>query len=241
MPHSFQSTCWMTIRSQSALRHLLHSPPLHEFFASGRSFVPKRTPAVGSSAAGTPVFVSAFVPVLFFRNGCCYCSQRTSNVLLGTVVHFHPFVLLMPATNFLPAGRQGMPGSVCLHIPMSFPPSLPSALAAGRSQMSVALFNAHVDPEKARGISAGTQPGGAVHPVCVTVMKELGIDIENNQPQRLTQELAQQASLLVTMGCGEACPYVPGALQLHREASVGKSSRGSGATAPASLNSCRTS
>lgn len=76
--------------------------------------------------------------------------------------------------------------------------------------MSAALFNAHADPEKARGISAGTNPGSSVHPVCVTVMNELGIDIANNEPQRLTAELAQTAALLVTMGCGEACPYVPG-------------------------------
>lgn len=81
---------------------------------------------------------------------------------------------------------------------------------AGRSQMSAALFNAYADPAKARGISAGTQPGSTVHPVCVTVMNELDIDISNNTPQRLTSELAQQAALLVTMGCGETCPYVPG-------------------------------
>ncbi len=77
--------------------------------------------------------------------------------------------------------------------------------------MSAALFNAAADPAKARGISAGTQPSAAVHPVCVIVMNELGMDIENNQPQRLTQELAQQASLLVTMGCGESCPFAAGA------------------------------
>lgn len=76
--------------------------------------------------------------------------------------------------------------------------------------MSCALFNSFVDPEKAEGISAGTQPGDHVHPEVVEALKEIGIDVSNNKPQKLTLELAQTCSLLVTMGCGEACPYVPG-------------------------------
>ncbi len=82
---------------------------------------------------------------------------------------------------------------------------------AGRSQMAAAIFNALSDPGLARGISAGTEPGTRVHPEVVTVMREVGIDLSGAEPRRLTGELARQASVLVTMGCGEACPYVPGA------------------------------
>lgn len=81
---------------------------------------------------------------------------------------------------------------------------------AGRSQMSAALFNLAADPAKARAISAGTNPGDRVHPEVVVAMKEEGVDLSSAKPQRLTGELAQGAALLVTMGCGDACPYVPG-------------------------------
>lgn len=81
---------------------------------------------------------------------------------------------------------------------------------AGRSQMAAAWFNALVDPERAQGVSAGTAPGERVHPEVVAAMREVGMDLTAAIPQRLTPELAADASLLVTMGCGEACPYVPG-------------------------------
>ncbi|MBX7149124.1 arsenate reductase ArsC [bacterium] len=81
---------------------------------------------------------------------------------------------------------------------------------AGRSQMAAAFFNFFADPHKAIGISAGTQPGSAVHPMVMEVMKEAGIDLSQAKPQLLTDELARSASLLITMGCGEACPVVPG-------------------------------
>jgi arsenate reductase len=82
---------------------------------------------------------------------------------------------------------------------------------AGRSQMAAAFFNAMADAGKARAISAGTQPGERVHPEVVAVMRELGIDLSRAQPQRLTSDLARDANLLITMGCGEECPVVPGA------------------------------
>jgi arsenate reductase len=85
---------------------------------------------------------------------------------------------------------------------------------AGRSQMAAAWFNKLCNPQKARAISAGTQPGGHVHPEVVEAMSEVGIDLTTAQPQLLTSELATQATLLVTMGCGEACPYVPGLQKL---------------------------
>lgn len=81
---------------------------------------------------------------------------------------------------------------------------------AGRSQMAAAWFNALADPQKARGISAGTDPGARVHPEVVEVMREVGIDLSNETPKFLSDELARSADLLVTMGCGEACPAVPG-------------------------------
>jgi arsenate reductase len=81
---------------------------------------------------------------------------------------------------------------------------------AGRSQMAAAFFNRLADPKKARAISAGTRPGTAVHPEVVTAMRETGIDLSQAVPQRLTPELASSAQFLVTMGCGDECPYVPG-------------------------------
>jgi len=81
---------------------------------------------------------------------------------------------------------------------------------AGRSQMAAALFNLLADPARARAISAGTQPGDRVHPEVVEAMRELGVDLSTARPRLLTDDLARTADLLVTMGCGEACPHVPG-------------------------------
>ena len=81
---------------------------------------------------------------------------------------------------------------------------------AGRSQMAAAFFNAAADPSKARALSAGTEPDARVHPEVVEVMREVGFDLSSRCPARLTEGLAREASLLVTMGCGEACPLVPG-------------------------------
>lgn len=98
---------------------------------------------------------------------------------------------------------QGLPGApkkvifACVH-------------NAGRSQMSAAFFNALADPAKARAVSAGTQPAERVHPVVLETMREAGFDLAQARPQRLTSELAADASLLVTMGCGDECPYLPG-------------------------------
>ena len=76
--------------------------------------------------------------------------------------------------------------------------------------MAAAFFNQLADPHKARAISAGTEPGPHVHPAVLEVMHEIGLDLSTARPQLLTEELARDASLLVTMGCGEKCPYVPG-------------------------------
>ena len=81
---------------------------------------------------------------------------------------------------------------------------------AGRSQMAAAFFNQAVDPQQAHALSAGTEPGTAVHPEVVVVMREVGIDLSRAIPRLLTPEIAQDAAWLVTMGCGEACPLVPG-------------------------------
>jgi arsenate reductase len=80
---------------------------------------------------------------------------------------------------------------------------------AGRSQMAAAFFNAFADPSKARALSAGTTPADRVHPEVVAVMREVGIDLSNARPRKLTPELARDATLLVTMGCGDECPVVP--------------------------------
>ncbi|MBI2828765.1 MAG: arsenate reductase ArsC [Acidobacteria bacterium] len=79
---------------------------------------------------------------------------------------------------------------------------------AGRSQMAAAFFNTIANPRKARALSAGTHPGDRVHPEVLTAMKEAGVDLSGAKPTRLTLDLAQQAQVLVTMGCGNECPYV---------------------------------
>jgi arsenate reductase len=85
---------------------------------------------------------------------------------------------------------------------------------AGRSQMAAAWLRQLANPAKARSLSAGTEPGTRVHPEVLAAMKEVGVDLSDAQPQRLTDDLARGASMLITMGCGEACPVIPG---LRRE------------------------
>jgi arsenate reductase len=80
---------------------------------------------------------------------------------------------------------------------------------AGRSQMAAAFFNLYAQPG-CRAISAGTAPAQRVHPEVITTMQEIGIDLSEARPQRLTEDLARGAEVLVTMGCGESCPFVPG-------------------------------
>jgi len=76
--------------------------------------------------------------------------------------------------------------------------------------MAAAWFNRLASPTKARALSAGTAPGARVHPEVLTAMQEVGIDLSAARPQLLTDELARGSSYLITMGCGEACPHVPG-------------------------------
>lgn len=80
---------------------------------------------------------------------------------------------------------------------------------AGRSQMSQALFE-RAAAGRHIALSAGTTPAEHVHPEVVEVMRELGVDLSGRRPQLLTRELAEQADVVVTMGCGDACPYIPG-------------------------------
>ncbi|HMY53836.1 MAG TPA: hypothetical protein PK671_12820, partial [Candidatus Obscuribacter sp.] len=81
---------------------------------------------------------------------------------------------------------------------------------AGRSQMAAAFFNHFADPERALALSAGTAPGDGVHACVLTSMQAVGLDLSSARPQLLTEELAKDADMLITMGCGEACPHVPG-------------------------------
>jgi arsenate reductase len=85
---------------------------------------------------------------------------------------------------------------------------------AGRSQMAAGFFNALADPAKAHAESAGTEPGDRVHPEVLAAMQEAGIDLSAARPRLLTPELAATADVLVTMGCGDACPVVPGLVPL---------------------------
>ena len=80
---------------------------------------------------------------------------------------------------------------------------------AGRSQMSKWLFE-RVSGERHTAESAGTTPAERVHPEVVEAMHEVGIDLSAIVPQKLTDDLAEAADVVVTMGCGDACPYIPG-------------------------------
>ena len=79
--------------------------------------------------------------------------------------------------------------------------------------MAAAFFNAMADPEKARAISAGTRPAEQVHPLVVAAMREAGIDVSPKTPQLLTVDLASEAQWVITMGCGDECPVVRGAMR----------------------------
>jgi len=81
---------------------------------------------------------------------------------------------------------------------------------AGRSQMSAAFFNKYADQSKASAISAGTQPCDRVHPEVIDAMREERIDLSDAKPQQLTPALAEDAYMLITMGCGDECPFIPG-------------------------------
>ena len=87
---------------------------------------------------------------------------------------------------------------------------------AGRSQISAALFERAAGGHH-RALSAGTTPAERVHPEVVEVMRELGIDLSGRKPRKLTRELAEQADVVVTMGCGDECPYIPGKRYLDWE------------------------
>jgi arsenate reductase len=80
---------------------------------------------------------------------------------------------------------------------------------AGRSQMSQALFTPAAGGRH-DALSAGTIPADQVHPEVLEVMNEIGIDLSDRTPQLLTRELAEQADLVITMGCGDECPFIPG-------------------------------
>ena len=82
---------------------------------------------------------------------------------------------------------------------------------AGRSQIAAALFNQMADPARARAWSAGTDPGPRIHPPVVAAMKEAGIDLSGVRPRILTDEVGHRAKVLVTMGCSDQCPVIPGA------------------------------
>ena len=89
---------------------------------------------------------------------------------------------------------------------------------AGRSQISQALFErAAAGRHTAESAGSVADPDGRVHPEVVEAMRELGIDLSERRPQRLSDELAQRADVVVTMGCGDQCPYIPGKTYIDRD------------------------
>ena len=82
--------------------------------------------------------------------------------------------------------------------------------SAGRSQMAAAFFNQLAATSRVRAVAAGTRPAERIHPEVVATMREVGADLSDARPRLLDDELMRNTTLLVTMGCGEDCPYVPG-------------------------------
>jgi arsenate reductase len=85
---------------------------------------------------------------------------------------------------------------------------------AGRSQMAAAFFNKLADSRRAQAVSAGTHPATGVHPEVVAAMREVGIDLSRAEPQYLSSHICAEAHMLITLGCREECPLIPG---LERE------------------------
>jgi arsenate reductase (thioredoxin) len=81
---------------------------------------------------------------------------------------------------------------------------------AGRSQMAEAFFNTLADPKRAYAVSAGTRPASSVHPEVVAAMKEAGVDLSRANPAYLSTDVCKGAHILITMGCGDECPLIPG-------------------------------
>ena len=81
---------------------------------------------------------------------------------------------------------------------------------AGRSQMAAAFFNTIANPARAYAISAGTRPGSTIHPEVLAAMREVAIDLSSARPQYLSAELTKDAHIVITMGCGDECPMIPG-------------------------------
>ena len=123
----------------------------------------------------------AFAATLLFRKLIPALPEAAENILL-------PHKSIQPLKTYLFA---------CIH-------------NAGRSQMAAALFNVYADRRSCVAISAGTAPAERIHPEVIEAMKEIGVDVGSAEPQKLTDDLARASSVLVTMGCGESCPYVPG-------------------------------
>jgi len=86
---------------------------------------------------------------------------------------------------------------------------------AGRSQMARAFFNQMADPSMVRAVACGTEPTTRVHPEVVDVMREVGVDLGNERPRLLMDEIIANSMLVVTMGCGDQCPVVPGAERIE--------------------------
>jgi arsenate reductase len=87
---------------------------------------------------------------------------------------------------------------------------------AGRSQMAAA-FARRLGGDRVEVLSAGSDPGTALNPAVVSAMSEVGLDIASEQPKKITDEMAQRADVVITMGCGDACPYYPGKQYLDWE------------------------
>jgi len=141
-----------------------------------------------------------------------YLRTRTINAWVERLGYKTIAVEFVPET--LKASAE-FGGSICASVPVyckQIPVTVLFACIhnAGRSQMAAAWFNQLADRERACAISAGTEPAEHVHAVVLEAMREVGIDLVSVTPRKLTAELAAEATLLITMGCGEKCPYVPG-------------------------------
>ena len=164
------------------------------WFTSSTSFA---NPAVTIARGVSDTFAGirpVDVPLFLFAQ---MCGAVAATVLIRWLIPSLPETakdILLPHTS---SGQLKTYLFACIH-------------NAGRSQMAAALFNLYADRSRCIAVSAGTEPANHVHPEVVEVMREIGIDLTSAKPQKLTSDLARSASILVTMGCGEACPFIPG-------------------------------
>jgi arsenate reductase (thioredoxin) len=164
------------------------------------------TAVVGSGIMGEQL-AGGNVAVALLAN-----TLATGAALVALILTFGPIsgAHFNPVVSFADASQGGLSWTAACAYAIAHLLGAVLGVGAADYMFEQPVFNAFADPSRADAVSAGTHPGDHVHPIVIEAMREVGLDVSANRPQRLTAELARTGSLLVTMGCGDECPYVPG-------------------------------